>query len=69
MRRIANCDVAIICVPTPLGEGSTPNLEYVTATIKTVREQVHQGMLIVLESTTYPGTTEEVCCRCSPDVA
>ena len=60
MTRIADCDVAIMCVPTPLGEGSTPNLEYVTATARTVREQVHQGMLIVLESTTYPGTTEEV---------
>lgn len=60
MTRIADCDVAIMCVPTPLGEGSTPNLEYVTATARTVREHVHQGMLIVLESTTYPGTTEEV---------
>jgi UDP-N-acetyl-D-glucosamine dehydrogenase len=60
MSRIADCDVAIICVPTPLGEGSTPNLEYVTATARTIREHVHQGMLIVLESTTYPGTTEEV---------
>jgi|ERR1019366_5160861 UDP-N-acetyl-D-glucosamine dehydrogenase len=44
MARIAECDVAIMCVPTPLGEGSTPNLEYVTATARTVREQVHQGM-------------------------
>jgi UDP-N-acetyl-D-glucosamine dehydrogenase len=60
MARIADCDAAIMCVPTPLGEGATPNLEYVTATARTVREQVHQGMLIVLESTTYPGTTEEV---------
>ncbi len=60
MGRIADCDLAIICVPTPLGEGSSPNLEYVTATARTVREHVHQGMLIVLESTTYPGTTEEV---------
>ncbi len=57
---LADCDVAIICVPTPLSEGSTPNLEYVIATASTVRTHVHQGMLIVLESTTYPGTTEEV---------
>ncbi len=60
MSRLADCDVAIMCVPTPLGEGSTPNLEYVTATARTIRAQVHRGMLIVLESTTYPGTTEEV---------
>ncbi len=60
MARIADCDVAIICVPTPLGEGAVPNLEYVTATARTIREQIHQGMLIVLESTSYPGTTEEV---------
>jgi UDP-N-acetyl-D-glucosamine dehydrogenase len=60
MAQIADCDVAIICVPTPLGEGATPNLQYVIATAGSVREHVHQGMLIVLESTTYPGTTEEV---------
>lgn len=60
MAQIAECDLAIICVPTPLGEGSSPNLEYVMATARTVREHVHRGMLIVLESTTYPGTTEEV---------
>jgi UDP-N-acetyl-D-glucosamine dehydrogenase len=60
MTRLAACDVAIMCVPTPLGEGSTPNLEYVVATAKAVREQLHRGLLVVLESTTYPGTTEEV---------
>jgi UDP-N-acetyl-D-glucosamine dehydrogenase len=60
MARVRDCDVAIMCVPTPLGEGSAPNLEYVTATAKAVRQHLHRGLLIVLESTTYPGTTEEV---------
>ncbi len=57
---LARCDAAIICVPTPLGEGRTPDLTFVIDTAKAVREHLHRGQLVVLESTTYPGTTDEV---------
>src|SRR5262249_32032269 len=59
-RLLAECDAAIICVPTPLGEGRVPDLQFVEATARAVQSQLHRGMLVVLESTTYPGTTEEV---------
>jgi UDP-N-acetyl-D-glucosamine dehydrogenase len=54
------CDAAIICVPTPLDEGRMPDLRYVTDTASTVGTYLHRGQLVVLESTTYPGTTDEV---------
>ena len=54
------CDAIVICVPTPLTRHREPNLKYVTATVKTIATYLHPGQLIVLESTTYPGTTEEV---------
>ena len=57
---LATCDCAIICVPTPLGEGQTPDLAAVTQTTESVARHLHQGQLVVLESTTYPGTTDEV---------
>ena len=57
---LAECDAAIICVPTPLGEGRVPDLQYVEATARTVQSELHRGMLVVLESTTYPGTTDEL---------
>jgi len=57
---IAQMDVVIICVPTPLNEHNEPDLSYVTETVKSIAPFVHEGQLIVLESTTYPGTTEEV---------
>ncbi len=58
--QIAEMDVVIICVPTPLNEHHEPDLSYVTGTVKSIAPHVHDGQLIVLESTTYPGTTEEV---------
>ena len=58
--RIAQMDVVIICVPTPLNEYHEPDLSYVTGTVKSLAPYVHEGQLIILESTTYPGTTEEV---------
>jgi len=58
--QLASCDSAIICVPTPLGEGRTPDLTYVTETAKAIASRLHRGQLVVLESTTYPGTTDEV---------
>jgi UDP-N-acetyl-D-glucosamine dehydrogenase len=58
--QIAQMDAVIICVPTPLNEFHEPDLSYVTETIQSVAPYIHEGQLIVLESTTYPGTTEEV---------
>ena len=57
---LSEMDAAIICVPTPLGEGRAPDLTYVLNTTAAVRSYLHRGQLVVLESTTYPGTTEEV---------
>ena len=56
---IAQMDAVIICVPTPLNEHHEPDLSYVTGTVKSIAPYIHEGQLIVLESTTYPGTTEE----------
>ncbi len=53
-------DAVIICVPTPLDEHHEPDLSYVRQTVQSIAPHVHQDQLIVLESTTYPGTTEEV---------
>ncbi len=58
--RIRECDVLAICVPTPLDEFKQPDLSYVVNTAKTIGSYLHKDMLVVLESTTYPGTTEEV---------
>jgi len=57
---IAQMDAVIICVPTPLNEHHEPDLSYVTGTVEAIAPHIHEGQLIVLESTTYPGTTEEV---------
>jgi len=58
--QIAQMDVVIICVPTPLNEYHEPDLSYVTSTVRSIAPHVHEGQLIILESTTYPGTTEEI---------
>jgi UDP-N-acetyl-D-glucosamine dehydrogenase len=57
---IAQMDVVIICVPTPLDEYHEPDLSYVTGTVKAIAPHLKQGQLVILESTTYPGTTEEI---------
>jgi UDP-N-acetyl-D-glucosamine dehydrogenase len=57
---IAQMDVVIICVPTPLTEFHEPDLSFVTGTVSSIAPHLRQGQLIILESTTYPGTTEEV---------
>ncbi len=54
------CDVAIICVPTPLSKTRDPDISYILAAGEGVAAHLHPGMLVVLESTTYPGTTEEL---------
>lgn len=53
-------DVVVICVPTPISQSKTPDLSYVVAAAKNVTKHIHSDQLIVLESTTHPGTTEEV---------
>ncbi|HYD47903.1 MAG TPA: nucleotide sugar dehydrogenase [Terriglobales bacterium] len=58
--KIANCDAVIICVPTPLTRNREPDLSYVVNTAKTIGKYIRPGQLVVLESTTYPGTTDEV---------
>jgi UDP-N-acetyl-D-glucosamine dehydrogenase len=57
---IAQMDVVIICVPTPLDEYHEPDLSYITGTVKAIAPHLKQGQLVILESTTYPGTTEEI---------
>src|SRR5580692_1541032 len=57
---IAQMDVVIICVPTPLTEFHEPDLSYIRDTAEAIAPHLREGQLIVLESTTYPGTTEEV---------
>jgi UDP-N-acetyl-D-glucosamine dehydrogenase len=58
--RIAEADVVIICVPTPLTPQREPDMSYVTSTVRQVAAHLREGQLIVLESTTYPGTTDEL---------
>jgi UDP-N-acetyl-D-glucosamine dehydrogenase len=58
--KISEVDAIIICVPTPLNEYREPDMSYVEGTAKTIAEYMRTGQLIVLESTTYPGTTEEI---------
>jgi len=58
--RLADCDVVAICVPTPLTRQREPDLSFVEATARTIALTLRPGQLIVLESTTYPGTTREV---------
>ncbi|GEC91885.1 MULTISPECIES: nucleotide sugar dehydrogenase [Brevibacillus] len=57
---IRDLDVISICVPTPLDSYQQPDITYVKASAEAVAAHMHPGMLVVLESTTYPGTTEEI---------
>ena len=57
---IGAMDVVIICVPTPLNEHHEPDLSFVTGTVSSIAPYLREGQLIILESTTYPGTTEEI---------
>ena len=57
--KLADMDCVIICVPTPLNKYREPDLSYILNTTKTIAQYIHKGQLIVLESTTYPGTTDE----------
>jgi len=57
--KLAEMDCIIICVPTPLNRNREPDLSYVLNTTRTIASTLRRGQLIVLESTTYPGTTDE----------
>ena len=57
---LAGCDACIICVPTPLRKTRDPDISYIVAAVEEIARYLHPGFLVVLESTTYPGTTEEV---------
>lgn len=57
---VSDVDAVSICVPTPLDKYKQPDLSYVVSSSKSVAKYMHRGLLVVLESTTYPGTTEEV---------
>jgi len=57
---LKQCDVIVICVPTPLTKHRDPDLSYVEATSRAIAEHLRPGQLVVLESTTYPGTTDDV---------
>jgi UDP-N-acetyl-D-glucosamine dehydrogenase len=57
---LTRCDAILICVPTPLSENREPDLSYVTGTAQMIGRFLRRDQLVVLESTTYPGTTDEV---------
>jgi UDP-N-acetyl-D-glucosamine dehydrogenase len=57
---VSTIDALTICVPTPLSKTRTPDLSYVVAAAESVAEQLSSGQLVILQSTTYPGTTEQV---------
>ena len=58
--RLAETDAVIICVPTPLRKTKEPDISYILAAAEQVKSHLHPTQLVVLESTTYPGTTDEV---------
>jgi len=58
--RLTEMDAIIICVPTPLNEYHEPDLSFITDTAKSIAPHLRAGHMVILESTTYPGTTEEV---------
>ena len=60
MSKLGNCDVIVICVPTPLTPNKEPDISYICKVVQDIAATLRPGQLIILESTTYPGTTEEV---------
>ncbi len=60
LARLAECDAISICVPTPLNKIKDPDLGYVLAATEAIKATLRPGQLVILESTTYPGTTDEV---------
>lgn len=60
MARLSEADTLLICVPTPLGKSREPDLSYVESTTEAIGAALRPGQLVILESTTYPGTTRDV---------
>ena len=58
--RLVECDAIILCVPTPLEKSKDPDLSYIKDAVQKISAQLRPGQLVILESTTYPGTTEEL---------
>src|SRR3954471_11743255 len=58
--QLKECDVIIICVPTPLRKTKEPDVSFILAAAEQIRKYLRRGQLVILESTTYPGTTDEV---------
>lgn len=58
--KVPEMDVIVVCVPTPLSDNLTPNLDYIEGVTKNIAAHLHSGQLVTLESTTYPGTTDEI---------
>ena len=57
---LANADAVSICVPTPLSKSRDPDISFIFSATEKIRKYLHAGQLVVLESTTYPGTTDEL---------
>ena len=57
---LKDCDAIIICVPTPLRKTKEPDVSYILAAAEEIKRRLRRGQLVILESTTYPGTTNEV---------
>jgi UDP-N-acetyl-D-glucosamine dehydrogenase len=57
---LQTCDAIIICVPTPLRKTKEPDISYIMAAAEQIKQRLRRGQLVILESTTYPGTTDEV---------
>lgn len=57
---LATSDVVIICVPTPLRKSKDPDISYIMKAVESIKDNLHKELLVILESTTYPGTTDEL---------
>jgi UDP-N-acetyl-D-glucosamine dehydrogenase len=58
--QLSDCDAIIICVPTPLRKTKEPDVSYILAAAEEIQKRLRRGQIVILESTTYPGTTDEV---------
>lgn len=58
--RLTEADIVLICVPTPFDDMKTPDLAYIISAAEGIAPHIHRGQMIILQSTTYPGTTEEI---------
>lgn len=68
VKRMEECDLLVICVPTPLNATRDPDIRYVEAASENIAASIRPGQLVILESTTYPGTTRELVMPVSSDL-